>query len=143
MDTRVEKVVVSGPGPDGQWYWRPVGGSEDAQSIDPPLVDSDWTSGDIIEMRVRREMGRIELVGQPDEPVVEEASILLNGEPLDLPEDEQIEPGDVLCAVIRCGRPACRPGGRDRVGKRRPVVVVGTEGNYLIVKPIFSRDLSS
>jgi hypothetical protein len=24
-----------------------------------------------------------------------------------------------------------------------PVVVVGTEGNYLIVKPIFSRDLSS
>ncbi len=126
MDTRVEKVVVSGPGPDGQWYWRPVGGSEDAQSIDPPLVDSDWTSGGIIEMRVRREMGRIELVGQPDEPVVEEASILLNGEPLDLPEDEQIEPGDVLCAVIRCGRPACRPGGQ---GSRRQATPGSCRGN--------------
>ena len=139
MGTRVEKVVVSGPGPDGQWYWRPVDGSGDTQSIDPPLIDSDWTSGNIIEMWVRREMGRIELVGPPVEPEVEEASILLNGEPLDLPEHHEIEPGHVLYAVVRFGRPADRVD-RERIGKRRPVVVVGIEGNHLIVRPIFSRN---
>ncbi len=94
---------------------------------------------DVVEMCVRREMGRIELVGLPVEPEVEEAFILVNGVPLDLPEDDEIEPGDVLYAAVRFGRPADRVD-RDRIGKRRPVVVVGIEGDHLIVRPIFSRN---
>ncbi|MBC8194262.1 MAG: hypothetical protein H8E69_00680 [Actinobacteria bacterium] len=139
MGTRVEKIVVSGPGPDGTWYWRPHDGSGDTQTVDTPLIDFDWTSGDIVEMRVRREMGNIELVGPTEEPEVEEAPILVNGEPLDLPADDEIEPGDVIYAVVRFGRPANRVE-RDRVGKRRPVVVVGLEGGHLVVRPIFSRN---
>lgn len=139
MGIRVEKVVVSGPGPDGKWFWRPVDGPGDTQTVDTSIVDTEWVSADVVEMRVRREMGRLELVGPPVEPEVEEASILLNGVPLDLPEGDEIEPGDVLYAVIRFGRPADRVD-RDRIGKRRPVVVVGIEGSHLIVRPIFSRN---
>lgn len=137
MGTRVEQIVVSGPGPDGQWFWRLANGPGETGPVAPDLVDPDWSSGDIVEMRVRREIGRIELVGPPGEPEVEEASILLNGEPLNLPEDREIKPGDILNAMVRFGRPADRVD-RERTGKRRPVVVVGIEGNHLTVRPIFS-----
>jgi len=139
MGTRVEKIVVSGPGPDGTWYWRPHDGSGDTKAVDTPLIDSDWTSGDIVEMRVKREMGRIELVGMPADPEVKEASILLNGEPLNLPEGSEITIGDVVYAMVRFGRAEDRVN-RDHAGKRRPAVVVGIEGDHLVVRSIFSRN---
>ena len=139
MGTRVEKVVVSGPGPDGQWFWRPIDGVGDTQAVDKALVDPEWDNADVVEMRVRHDTGRIELVGPPEGSEVKDALVLLNGEPLELPDDKEIEPGNVVYALVQFSRPGDRIH-RDHVAKRRPAVVVEVEGEHLLVRPIFSKN---
>ncbi len=138
---RVEAGVVSGPDQWGYWHWRPKKGGE-SQPLDPDRVDPGWFSGQTVEMRVRRTFKGIEVVGPATESAGAAAGgddpVLLNGQPLNLPPSRDLEPGAVVTAEIPYS--ARDPGDPDRESKRRPVVVVRTEEEIVVVRAVYSRN---
>ena len=80
----VERIVISGPNGDGQWFWRLVDGDA-TRPVPPDLVDPDWRAGHIVEWRVRG----TELIGPPAPP--EAPLVTLDGQPLDLPDTIEIK----------------------------------------------------
>ena len=101
MTEQVVEGVLSGPGPNGQWHWRPLDGTGSSIPVPPALVDPLWTSADNVQLRTRKTFSGIEILG-PDETSMnqEPPGVLLNGEPLELPETLDVEPGVVVVAEV-------------------------------------------
>jgi len=125
----VERIVISGPNGDGQWFWRLVDGDE-TRPVPPDLVDPDWRAGHIVEWRVRG----TELIGPPAPP--EAPLVTLDGQPLDLPDTIDLEPGVVITADIPFS--GADPGHPGRTAKRRPVVVTQIHPTHLVVRALYS-----
>lgn len=138
---RIEAGVVSGPDRWGRWHWRPTKGGE-SQPFDPDWVDPGWRSGQTVEMRVRRTFRGVEVIGPVTNPAEESAAIddpvLLNGQPLNLPPNRELEPGAVVIAPIPYS--ARDPGDPGRELKRRPAVVVRAEDEIVVVRAVYSRN---
>ncbi len=133
MGTRLVEGVLSGPGPDGTWHWRPEGG--DSLPVPEHLVDPEWVNAATVEMQVRRKGGKTDLLGPPDpEP---DALLLVDGKPYVAPDTIDLEPGAVGWAVVPFGGPLDRVD-PTRTSKRRPVVVTQVHDDYVVVRPAFS-----
>ena len=136
MGTRLEKVVLSGPNQDGEWFWRPVEGGE-TRPVPKALVEPDWKRGSIVELLVTRSGSTIELVGPPEpEP---EALLYVDGEPYLPPDTLELEPGVVVVATIPFDGIEDRTN-PDVDSKNRPAIVVRVERDFVVVRALFSRN---
>jgi len=136
MGTRLEKVVLSGPNQDGEWFWRPAEGGE-TRPVPKALVEPDWKRGSIVELLVTRSGSTIELLGPPEpEP---EALLYVDGEPYVPPDTLELEPGVVVVATIPFDGIEDRTN-PDVDSKNRPAVVVRVERDFVVVRALFSRN---
>ncbi len=139
MTEQVVAGVLSGPSPNGQWHWRPLDGTSTSVPVPPALVDPLWTSADNVRLRIRKAISGIQILG-PDETGLnqEPPGILLNGEPLELPETPDVEPGVVVVAKVPYGR--ADPTVPEATAKYRPVVVTKVYPGHVVVRPIYSKN---
>ena len=139
MTGQVVEGVLSGPSPNGQWHWRPLDGTGSSIPVPPALVDPLWTSADKVRLRTRNTFSGIEILG-PDETGLnqEPPGILLNGEPLELPETPDVEPGVVVVAEVPYSR--VDPTVPKATAKYRPVVVTKVHPGHVVVRPIYSKN---
>ena len=139
MTEQVVEGVLSGPSPNGQWHWRPLDGTGSSIPVPPALVDPLWTSADNVRLRIRKAISGIQILG-PDETGLnqEPPGILLNGEPLELPETPDVEPGVVVVAKVPYGR--ADPTVPEATAKYRPVVVTKVYPGHVVVRPIYSKN---
>tara|TARA_B100000678_G_scaffold57464_1_gene46250 strand:- start:86 stop:562 length:477 start_codon:yes stop_codon:yes gene_type:complete len=102
-------------------------------------VDPLWTSADNVRLRIRKAISGIQILG-PDETGLnqEPPGILLNGEPLELPETPDVEPGVVVVAKVPYGR--ADPTVPEATAKYRPVVVTKVYPGHVVVRPIYSKN---
>ena len=99
MTGQVVEGVLSGPSPNGQWHWRPLDGTGTSVPVPPALVDPLWTSAENVRLRIRKAISGIEILGLDETSLNQEPpGVLLNGEPLELPETPDVEPGVVVVA---------------------------------------------
>ena len=139
MAERTLEAVVSGPDSKGQWHWRPLDGAGGTQPLQSDLVSPLWESGEIVELRLKRNTGIwqvVEIAGPAIEP---EALLLLNGEPVEFGPDDRLHPGTVVIAEIPFGNPG---DGSDpnRTSKRRPAVVASVGDGFVSVRAVYSRN---
>ena len=107
--------------------------------VPPALVDPSWRSADNVLLRIRRAISGIEILGLDETGLNQEPSgVLLNGEPLDLPQTPDVEPGVVVVAEVPYSR--ADHGDPDARAKFRPVVVTQVHPGYLVVRPIYSKN---
>ena len=139
MTGQVVEGVLSGPSPNGQWYWRPLDGPGTSVPVPPALVDPLWTSADNVRLRIRKAISGIEILG-PDEIGLnkEPPGVLLNGEPLELPETPDVEPGVVVVAEVPYSK--TDPTAPEKTAKHRPVVVTKVYPGHVVVRPIYSKN---
>ncbi len=139
MTEQVVEGVLSGPSPNGQWYWRPLDGTSTSVPVPPALVDPLWTSADNVRLRIRKAISGIEILG-PDEIGLnkEPPGVLLNGKPLELPETPDVEPGVVVVAEVPYSR--ADPTAPETTAKYRPVVVTKVHPGHVVVRPIYSKN---
>ena len=136
MGTRLEKVVLSGPNQDGEWFWRPAEGGE-TRPVPKALVEPTWERGDVVELLVKRTGSTIELVGPPEpEP---EALLYVDGQPYLPPDTLELEPGVVVVATIPFDGIEDRTN-PDVDSKNRPAIVVRVERDFVVVRALFSRN---
>ena len=139
MAEEVVEGVLSGPNPTGEWHWRPLDGASSSVPVPPDLVDPSWASADNVRLRIRKSVSRIEILGADEtDPGQESSGVLLNGEPLDLPETPEVEPGVVVVAEVPYS--GVDPGDPEAMTKFRPVVVTQVHPGYLVVRPIYSKN---
>ena len=136
---QVVEGVLSGPSPNGQWHWRPLDGNSTSVPVPPALVDPLWTSADNVRLRIRKAISGIEILG-PDETGLNQKppGILLNGEPLELPETPDVEPGVIVVAEVPYSR--VDPTVPEATAKYRPVVVTKVYPGHVVVRPIYSKN---
>jgi len=136
---QVVEGVLSGPSPNGQWHWRPLDGKSTSVPVPPALVDPLWRGADNVRLRIRKIISGIEILG-PDEIGLnqEPPSILLNGEPLELPETSDVEPGVIVVAEVPYSR--VDPTAPEATAKYRPVVVTKVYPGHVVVRPIYSKN---
>ena len=139
MAERTLEAVVSGPDSKGQWHWRPLDGAGGTQPLQSDLVSPLWESGEIVELRVKRNAGIWQVVGIAEPAIEPEALLLLNGEPVEFGPDDRLHPGTVVIAEIPFGNPedGSNP---SRTSKRRPAVVAAVEDGFVIVRAVYSRN---
>ena len=139
MTEQVVEGVLSGPGPNGQWHWRPLDGTGSSIPVPPALVDPLWTSADNVQLRIRKTFSGIEILG-PDETSMnqEPPGVLLNGEPLELPETLDVEPGVIVVAEVPYSK--TDPTAPEETAKYRPVVVTKVYPGHVVVRPIYSKN---
>jgi len=131
--------VLSGPSPNGQWHWRPLDGTSTSVPVPPALVDPLWTSADNVRLRIRKAISGIQILGPEETGLNQEPpGILLNGEPLELPETPDVEPGVVVVAKVPYGR--ADPTVPEATAKYRPVVVTKVYPGHVVVRPIYSKN---
>ena len=139
MIGQVVEGVLSGPNPNGQWHWRPLDGTGTSIPVPPALVDPLWTSADKVRLRIRNTFSGIEILGSDETSLNQEpAGVLLNGEPLELPETPDVEPGVVVVAEVPYGR--ADPTVPEATAKYRPVVVTKVYPGHVVVRPIYSKN---
>ena len=139
MAELVVEGVRSGPSPNGQWHWRPLDGTSASVPIPPALVDASWASADNVRLRIHRATSGIEILGLDETGLNQEPpGVLLNGEPLNLPETPGVEPGAVVVAEVPYSR--ADHGDPEATAKFRPVVVTQVHPSYLVVRPIYSKN---
>ena len=139
MTEQVVAGVLSGPSPNGQWHWRPLDGTSTSVPVPPALVDPLWTSADNVRLRVRKAISGIQILGPEETGLNQEPpGILLNGEPLELPETPDVEPGVVVVAKVPYGR--ADPTVPEATAKYRPVVVTKVYPGHVVVRPIYSKN---
>ena len=139
MAERTLEAVVSGPDSKGQWHWRPLDGAGGTQPLQSDLVSPLWESGEIVELRLKRNTGIwqvVEIAGPAIEP---EALLLLNGEPVEFGPDDRLHPGTVVIAEIPFGNPG-DGGDPSRTSKRRPTVVASVGDGFVSVRAVYSRN---
>jgi len=136
---QVVEGVLSGPSPNGQWHWRPLDGTGASIPVPPALVDPLWTSADKVRLRTRNTFSGIEILGSDETSLNQEpAGVLLNGEPLELPETPDVEPGVVVVAEVPYSQ--ADPTAPEATVKHRPVVVMKMHPGYVVVRPIYSKN---
>jgi hypothetical protein len=98
-----------------------------------------WRDADNVRLRIRKTISGIEILG-PDEIGLnqEPPSILLNGEPLELPETSDVEPGVIVVAEVPYSR--VDPTAPEATAKYRPVVVTKVYPGHVVVRPIYSKN---
>ena len=98
-----------------------------------------WRSADNVRLRIRKVIPGIEILG-PDETGLnqEPPGILLNGEPLELPETPDVEPGVVVVAEVPYSR--VDPTVPEATAKYRPVVVTKVYPGHVVVRPVYSKN---
>ena len=139
MTEQVVAGVLSGPSPDGQWHWRPLDGTSTSVPVPPALVDPLWRSADNVRLRIRKAISGIQILGPEETGLNQEPpGILLNGEPLELPETPDVEPGVVVVAKVPYGR--ADPTVPEATAKYRPVVVTKVYPGHVVVRPIYSKN---
>ena len=139
MAEEVVEGVLSGPNPTGEWHWRPLDGTSASVPVPPALVDASWASADKVRLRVRRATSGIEILGLDETGLNQEPpGVLLNGEPLDLPETPGLEPGVVVVAEVPYSR--VDPGDPEATAKFRPVVVTQVHPSHLVIRSIYSKN---
>ena len=139
MTGQVVEGVLSGPSPNGQWHWRPLDGTGTSIPVPPALVDPLWTSADKVRLRTRNTFSGIEILGSDETSLNQEpAGVLLNGEPLELPETPDVEPGVVVVAEVPYSR--VDPGDPEATAKFRPVVVTQVHPSHLVIRSIYSKN---
>ena len=139
MTEQVVAGVLSGPSPNGQWHWRPLDGTSTSVPVPPALVDPLWTSADNVRLRIRKAISGIQILGPEETGLNQEPpGILLNGEPLELPETPDVEPGVVVVAKVPYGR--ADPTVPEATAKYRPVVVTKVYPGHVVVRPIYSKN---
>ena len=139
MTGQVVEGVLSGPSPNGQWHWRPLDGTGTSTPVPPALVDPLWTSADKVRLRVRNTFSGIEILGSDETSLNQEpAGVLLNGEPLELPETPDVEPGVVVVAEVPYSR--VDPTVPEATAKYRPVVVTKVYPGHVVVRPVYSKN---
>ena len=139
MTEQVVEGVLSGPSPNGQWHWRPLDGTSTSVPVPPALVDPLWTSADNVRLRIRKAISGIQILGPEETGLNQEPpGILLNGEPLELPETPDVEPGVVVVAKVPYGR--ADPTVPEATAKYRPVVVTKVYPGHVVVRPIYSKN---
>ena len=140
MAEQVVEGVLSGPSPNGKWHWRPLDGTSASVPVPPALVDPLWTSAGNVRLRIRKAISGIEILGSDETDLDQEPpGVLLNGEPLDLPETPDVEPGVVVVAEVPYSR--ADHGDPEATAKFRPVVVTQAHPDYLVVRPIYSKNI--
>ncbi len=139
MTGQVVEGVLSGPSPNGQWYWRPLDGPGTSVPVPPALVDPLWTSAENVRLRIRKGISGIEILGLDETSLNQEPpGVLLNGEPLELPEIPDVEPGVVVVAEVPYSR--ADPTAPEATAKYRPVVVTKVGPGHVAVRPIYSKN---
>jgi len=142
MAIRTVEIVVSGPDRGGHRHWRHHDGTEGYHQVPDGLVDPDWPPGTVVTARVDHQPAGPVIVGIGDDgtqPPPAEPTILLNGEPYELPPDRDLEPGVVITARVRFSN---RAGASDEgtEAKWRPAVVVDVGPWTLSVRGVFSQN---
>ena len=98
-----------------------------------------WRSADNVLLRIRRAISGIEILGLDETGLNQEPpGILLNGEPLELPETPDVEPGVVVVAEVPYSR--VDPTVPEATAKYRPVVVTKVYPGHVVVRPIYSKN---
>lgn len=139
MAKQVVEGVLSGPSPNGRWYWRPLNEAGGSVPVPLSLVDPSWASATKVRLCIRRTISGIEIVESDDTSAEKELpGVLLNGEPLDLPETPDLIPGVVVNAEIPYSR--VDRGEPKATAKVRPVVVAQVHRGYLVVRPVYSKN---
>ncbi len=139
MTGQVVEGVLSGPSPNGQWHWRPLGGIGTSVPVPPALVDPLWTNAENVRLRIRKAVSGIEILRIDDTSLNQEPpGVLLNGEPLELPETPDVEPGVVVVAEVPYSR--ADPTAPEATAKYRPVVVTKVGPGHVVVRPIYSKN---
>ena len=139
VSEQVVEGILSGPSPDGRWHWRPLDGTSASIPVPPALVDPVWTNADTVRLCIRKGTSGSEILG-PDEtvPNQETFGVFLNGEPLDLPETLDVEPGVVVIAEVPYSRADLTAS--EITAKYRPVVVTKVHPGHLVVRPVYSKN---
>jgi hypothetical protein len=98
-----------------------------------------WRGADNVRLRIRKTISGIEILG-PDEIGLnkEPPGVLLNGEPLELPETPDVEPGVVVFAEVPYSR--ADPTAPETTAKYRPVVVTKVYPEHVVVRPVYSKN---
>ena len=139
MTGQVVEGVLSGPSPNGQWHWRPLHGTSTSVPVPPALVDPSWTSADKVRLRIRNTFSGIEILGSDETSLNQEPpGVLLNGEPLELQETPDVEPGAVVVAEVPYSR--ADPTDPEATAKYRPVIVTKVYLGHVVVRPIYSKN---
>jgi hypothetical protein len=142
MGVRPTKIVVSGPDPGGLWHWRHHDGTEGYHEVPAGLADPDWTAGTVVTARVDHRHGGPIIVAIGDrsgDQSGDAPTLLVNGEPFEVPTERDLEPGAVVIALVRYSH---RAGAQDEESeaKRRPAVVVDVGPLTISVRGAFSQN---
>lgn len=142
MAVRTTKIVVSGPDPRGLWHWRHYDGTEGYHEVAAGLADPDWTAGTVVSARVDYRPGGPIMVAARDcsgQQSGDTPTLLVNGEPFEVPTERDVESGAVVIALLRYShRAGAQDGGSE--AKRRPAVVVNVGPLTVSVRGVFSQN---